>query len=543
MAQHLVRGIRPLFAIGLLSIAQANCLAAVPDFAELERAGAVIGKIHIKPQNIFDLTDETENSAFFRWVNRLHIPTLASVVERALLFKSGDRVSRQQIDETERLLRSSSTRYDVNIKPVAYDDGVVDIEVTTRDTWTLNVTGSFSRSGGNNKTSFGIVEQNLWGTGTSVGYTQTTDLDRRGYEFSLSNTQLFDGWTNLNFLRGRFDDGKRTSVAIDRPFYSLDTRWAARAEWHQTDRIDAIYNAGNIASEYRHQIHSAELSGGWSPGLVNGWTQRYSAGTLVNDNSYRAEAGRAAPLPLPADNKLRAVFLRMNLIEDAFIKVKNYTRIERAEYLDLGFNAQLQVTLPTLAMGATRSHALFSVTANNGYRFDTNRVLLAGALLERRIATTGKPMTQAGFSLKYYAPQAARSLFYASVTADRITGGGIADQLMIGGQLGLRGYPTRYQAGEQRVLMSNEKRAFTDWYPLRLLRVGGAVFFDSGRAWGGPNQNKLNGGLLSDVGVGLRVALDRTAFANMLHVDLAAALNRAPGIKPLQLLVKSEFSF
>jgi hypothetical protein len=189
-----------MFCGGLLFVNQANSTAIQdpPDFEALEQAGAVVGKIYINPQNIFDLTNDAENNAFFRWVNRLHIPTLASVVERALLFKSGDRVSRQKIDETERLLRSSSTRYDVNIKPVAYDDGVVDIEVTTRDTWTLNVTGSYSRAGGNNKTSFGIVEQNLWGTGTSVGYTQTTDLDRRGYEFSLSNTQLFDGYVSRN---------------------------------------------------------------------------------------------------------------------------------------------------------------------------------------------------------------------------------------------------------------------------------------------------------------------------------------------------------
>jgi len=514
-----------------------------PDFAELERSGAVIGKIHINPQNIFDLSDDAENNAFFRWVNRLHIPTRAPVIERVLLFKSGDRVSRQKIDETERLLRASSTRYDVDIKPLTYQDGVVDIEVATRDTWTLNLTGSFSRAGGDNKTSFGIAEQNLFGNGTSISYARTADIDRKGSEFELSQTQLFDGRTTLDFARARFNDGSRTSLIIDRPFYSLDTRWAARGDWREEDRIDPIYNAGNIVSEYRHQIQSAELSGGWSPGLMNGWTRRYSAGGLINDNSYRTESGRVAPLLLPVDNKLRAIFLRMDLLEDAFVKVKNYNRIERAEYLVVGFNARVQLTVPVAAMGSTRSDLLFSAAVSNGTQLMSNHVLLTGVVVDRRIATTGRPMTQAGFTLKYYAPQPARSLFYASLAVDRINGGGIGDQLMIGGLSGLRGYPARYQAGDQRVLASIEQRAFTDWYPFRLLRVGGAVFFDSGRAWGGLNQNKVNGRQLSDVGIGLRVVLDRTAFANMLHVDLAAPLNRAPGIKPLQFLVKSEFSF
>ena len=75
------------------------------------------------------------------------------------------------------------------------------------------------------------------------------------------------------------------------------------------------------------------------------------------------------------------------------------------------------------------------------------------------------------------------------------------------------------------------------------MRIGGAVFFDAGRAWGGPNQNLINGGTLSDVGVGLRIMLDRAAFANVLHADIASPLHRAPGVKPVQFLVKTEFSF
>ena len=152
-------------------------------------------------------------------------------------------------------------------------------------------------------------------------------------------------------------------------------------------------------------------------------------------------------------------------------------------------------------------------------------------------------MTQLGTVLRYYAPQTGRSLFYTSLALDRIRNGGIADQLLIGGTFGLRGYPSRYQAGEQRVLFTVEQRAFTNWYPFRLLRVGGAVFFDAGRAWGGLNQNTINGGMLADVGVGLRIALDRAAFANVLHVDLAVPLKRAADIKPVQFVVKTEFSF
>ena len=69
------------------------------------------------------------------------------------------------------------------------------------------------------------------------------------------------------------------------------------------------------------------------------------------------------------------------------------------------------------------------------------------------------------------------------------------------------------------------------------------VFFDHGRAWGGVNQNTVNGGWLSDVGIGLRLSFDRAAYGNILHADIAAPLDRGPGIKSVQYLVKTRISF
>lgn len=551
---HLVQKYRvmlsSLFALTVLNLPAATPAIAgptastnLPSFAELENARATIGQIRITPNNVFDLTIEAENNALYRLVNRLHIPTRSEVIARVLLFKSGERVSRRKIEETERLLRASRTRYDVEIKPIALNNGVVDIEVSTRDAWTLDVTGNFSRAGGENKTSFGVKERNLLGTGLSVGFARTSNVDRKGTELEISYPQAIDGWTRVDFERGSFNDGKRTSLIVDRPFYSLDTRFAARGAWGDNDRIDSIYNTGNVVSEYRHRLKSADVSVGLSSGLIDGWTQRFRLGSLAQDNTYRAEPGRAATVPLPVSNDLRALFLRYELLEDGFVKVKNYNLIERAEFLVVSFNAHLQLTKALASMGSSRSDFLYAASVSDGYVFSSNRILQAGASIERKIASTGLPMTQSSAAFKYYAPQAARSLFFASLAVDRLRGGGVADQLLIGGSFGLRGYPSRYQAGDQRMLLAVEQRAFTDWYPFRLLRVGGAVFFDAGRAWGGPNQNTVNGGTLADVGVGLRVALDRAAFANVLHVDLAAPLKRAGDIKPVQFVVKTEFSF
>lgn len=55
-------------------------------------------------------------------------------------------------------------------------------------------------------------------------------------------------------------------------------------------------------------------------------------------------------------------------------------------------------------------------------------------------------------------------------------------------------------------------------------------------------MNTVNPGWLADAGFGLRLVSTRTAFANVLHVDVAVPLNASGWIKRVQLLVKTRTS-
>jgi hypothetical protein len=534
---------------GLLPAGPAHAQGAppsppIPPFEELEALGARIGTIRVDPQNIFDLSDPRENNAFFVLANRIHVPTRPEVIERALLFKPGDRVSRQVIDETERVLRANRSVYDVQIRPVAWRDGIVDVEVVTRDTWTLDLTARYSRSGGKNTAGIGLVEYNFLGTGWQVGVSQTSEVDRDGTQFLLHYGQALDGWTALHYEEGRYSDGGRRTASVTRPFYALDTRWAAGASWDDWDRTDSIYNAGDEVAQYRHRSQAAEAFGGWSPGLVAGWTHRLSAGVTMKDDAYGEEPGTVAPVPLPVDHKVRGPFLRYEVIEDRYVKLKNRDLIAKPEFFDMGLSATFQLTRASEPWGSSRSAWLYSASAGRGFALPWGHDLLASVKAQRQFASTGNPLSQAGFSLRYYAPQGSRAAFFAALSGDRLgDGGGAPDQLLLGGDNGLRGYPLRYQSGERRALFTLEQRYYTDWYLFRLMRVGGAVFYDVGRAWGGANQNAENGGWLSDAGFGLRLAFDRAAFGNVLHFDVAFPLDRAGGIEAVQFLVKSKATF
>jgi outer membrane translocation and assembly module TamA len=144
---------------------------------------------------------------------------------------------------------------------------------------------------------------------------------------------------------------------------------------------------------------------------------------------------------------------------------------------------------------------------------------------------------------QYYRPQTRHRLFYASAEAGWIGRPGPTDQLVLGGDNGLRGYPLRYQSGTRRVLFTAEQRFYTDVYLWRLLRLGGAAFVDVGRAWGGPLPTSANPGWLSNVGFGLRVVSERSSFGTVVHVDVAFPLNRAGDISKAQFQVKAKRSF
>src|SRR5258706_3392464 len=320
-----------VFCAVLGSATAAESAQGVPSLAELEAAGATIGEIRIDTRNIFDLDDPKEDNALFRLANRLHIVTDPGVIRRALPFKSGERLSVRVLEEAERLLRGNRFLYEVDIRPVAWHDGVVDLEVATRDTWTLNPNVSFSRSGGVNKSSVSLTEYNLLGHGLRLGFSHSSDVDRTSTDFSISQDHAWDGATSVSYMVANLSDGRRQSFSLARPFYALDTRRALGVSASQNDRIDSVYTNGSTVAQFRHDTDNAEVFAGCSAGNIASFTHRYSLGVSWQSDAYRPDPTLAAPALLPAGQKLSAPFVRYEGIEDKFRKGKNRDLIQRPE--------------------------------------------------------------------------------------------------------------------------------------------------------------------------------------------------------------------
>jgi hypothetical protein len=521
------------------SLAAADVL---PGFAELEAAGATIGTIRIVTHTVFDETDPLEDRPLFRLANRFHSVTRPEVVRRDLLFRSGEPLRARTIDETERLLRSRRFLYDVQIRPVALRDGVVDLEVATRDNWTFDPGISASRAGGSNASGISLREYNLLGHGIALGVGHWRNVDRTSTVFTLSAPNLRGSWATLDLALARNSDGHRRSASLVRPFHELDARWAAGISLVDDDRIDRLYESGEEVGGLRHRVQRMRAFGGWSDGLVNGQVQRWSAGIEFVDDRYAVDPDWAPPAALPPDRRVVAPFLRWEFAEDRIDRERNRNLVGRPEFFALGLAASAEIGRNLRAFGGSDDGWRLAATLARGFEpLPRDTLIVSGRLSADQLPRGWR--TRVGLQAQYYLPQGPHRLTYAAISADRWTRSDPGDTLLLGGDNGLRGYPLRWQGGERRVLATLEQRFYSDVFLWQLFRVGGALFADAGRAWGGPQANADDPGWLADVGAGLRIVNARAAFADVLHIDLATPLNARGDVSRWQLILRARSTF
>jgi hypothetical protein len=519
--------------------------ADVPSDTELENAKAVIGLVSFDARDLFDTSQPEENVALFRLANRVHIRTRERTVQEQLLFKPGEPYRGRLLEESERILRTTRYLLDARIRPVAYHDGIVDVEVTTQDVWTFNPGVSFGRKGGKNTSGFELEELNLLGLGTQLGVGFKSGIDRDSKTILYRDRQLGSTWWNLTTSYSDNSDGRLGQFSLDHPFYALDTHRAGGILLRDDKRIDSRYDLGEIVDQYETSARFVTAYWGMSAGLHDGWTRRWTFGATYDDHQFDAatDANGRDTRSLPPGRKLLYPWVGAEFIEDDFRKERNRDQIERTEDYTLGWHLSGQLGYASSAVSSDRSALVYSATLAKGVALAQRQTLLFDAYSNGRFESGSLVGATTGASVRYYLRQSPRSLSFVTLAADVASRPDLDQQLLLGGDNGLRGYPLRYQSGEGRWLFTAEQRYFTNWYPFRLFNVGGAAFFDMGRSWGRDPLGAPSQGLLKDLGFGLRLGGNRSAQGNVLHIDIAFPLDGDSSIKNLQFVVETRHKF
>jgi len=558
-----------------------------------------VGDIRFVINPIFD-----SNSADFFWLhefaNWIHINSQPTALYRELSFQTGDSIQSADLAEAQRLLRAKSYLRDAKITVAAQcnADGRQNIQVETWDNWSLLPSISFGRSSGQNKSSFGFKEDNFLGYGVRASVKYQSDYLRHGYETkiemplsltgidSLQHSYLTTEWTDNN-------DGSRSYLLFDKPFYQAKTPLMFRAEWLNDQRLDQVYQQDQLARQFLTEEQLFELSAGWLLSSTNKDQIRLLAG-------YRSQQWQFAVDPLhptsqlPFDRRYQYPWLGLEYQQQQYQVLSDLYLINHPEDINLGWHHQFKIGVQSGDLAPSQSLGYqLQLQSDKGFGNNDNLWLVSAAADGMFGVNSGDQLKLKLQAENFYRLSSSFTLYHKLAYEHR-NKVWLDDPLTLGGDSGLRGYPVQYQHGNQSWLATAELR----WYPhltlYQLIDVGFVAFVDAGRVSGTAQTNQqywvnqeywvnqqnfakvgsgyttpilfsagmpiptstgatsfiptsnsepFNGKWLGSVGIGARLFSSRSSNNHVIHIDLSKPVGSAEYLNAweIQLAVEQRF--
>ncbi|KPQ00030.1 MAG: OmpIP family porin [Marinobacter sp. HL-58] len=509
--------------------------------------GARIGSVRIVRRPIFDVSDPEQDNLIYRTLNALNTPTWESALRAQLVFAEGDVYEPEAIAESERILRQREylTAAWVGVTRVCGDE--VEVSVLARDTWTLLPTVGGSRSGGENTTNTGLSDPNFLGSGKSAGVSWTKDPDRTETSLYFDDPNVLGSHWQAGFSFDERSDGRGRGGYIERPFFSERTDWRFGLRGEDDVREQSRFVGAEAIADYRRSREFVDIDAGWALAERDDRQWRLLAGYRYDAQAFERLPDEPELDALPEDRTLSYPWIGFDYRENRFREMTNLTQLQRVEDVRDGFVWRTELGYSSPGLGATEdrvvlnmdfqdallatetNYARYGISQSGNYRLDENRV----------------ENLQGTLSLEYFHGGSVRwNSWYTNLSITAAHNLTVDQQLLIGGENGLRGYPSDYQQGDRRALWTLERRYFPDWHPFKLFRLGGVIFSDVGRAWFDDGRNSgPDDGFLKDVGFGLRLASSRIEVQRMLHLDFAFPLDGDDSIDQVQVLLRGRTSF
>lgn len=504
-----------------------------------EHSGKIIGEIVFENHNVFDETDEAEDNWLYRSLNKWHIHTRVDVVAAQLLFEVGDALNPSDISESERLLRRREYLAGAYIVLHEVCDDSVNITVYTQDSWTTEPQISFGHSGGETSSGFALSEGNILGTGNSVVIGYRKDADRSGISYHLSSPHFLNSRMEATIGYSDNSDGEDSIIDLAYPFYSLKTPQAYGLRSERLTQVESIRSQGEIVNQYRHRIERHQIYFGRAVNLPSTNTHRLLIG-IANEKDQFSYTDTTVGL-VPEESDLAYPWVEYQFIENQFAVYHNLDQIQRTEDVAIGKDLSLRV-------GYGGESKLGPVTRFIGQYSDVlavsdeHIVRLSADVNGREYRDAGDmDSTTVGAEVAYYRLLDRNNRWFTRFRYD--FGYDLQDheKLTVGGTEGVRGYPLDFQTGKQRYIFSLERRYFSDIHLFNLVRLGGVVFFDAGRAW--DEEVASASEHLSNVGLGLRISSTKAKIGHIVHVDVAFPTARKQNADSVQFRFTAEQRF
>lgn len=521
--------------------------------------GKTIERIEVIPIEVIEDRDPAP-----RFLNVLHATTRESVIGREVLVREGEPYRQYRVDETVRVLRTFqqlSLVLGIPVRGTTPDR--VKLVVLTKDVWSLRTQFDIKLgAGGLDVLRFEPTERNVAGTLSSIItrfelFPESVTLGGAFIVPRVGGRRLYlvtEGNAILNRQSGDAE-GTYGQVFVSTPQVTATQEWVWGTGVSWRNEIVRRYVGGALATydapgtteveripdAFRARSLTQASSIGRSFGLAH--KRDVAFGFELNVKRYLGiDAEQLDPRVVdeylgsrvPRSDTRVAPFAQARLYESRFLRVHDLDTLALQEDYRIGYDAWLRAYPVTRALGSSRdflgadAFAQYVLPIRDG---------LARLAVESLLELAAGEIPTAAFAVN------------AALASPRTTLGRlVVDGLVIarpenylnrrstlGGEGRLRGYPSAALIGQNVVAYNAELRT----RPVDILscQIGGALFFDVGDAFDGPDPS-----LKSSAGFGVRglfPQLDRKVF----RIDVAFPLVREAGAGPVGFYLAFEQAF
>jgi hypothetical protein len=242
----------------------------------LDPFGYLIADTNAVPQNFFTKAGNT-----------LHIQSRPGAIRNLLLVRENQLFDSLLVKESERLVRSQKYVRDVSffVIATAKNSDSVDILIRELDTWSLIPKGAITTT----KIAFSLNDRNFLGLGhdTQDGFVwnhKTGDFD---YTLNYYIPNIRNTFINSTIHYGSYEFGDLIkSFAVDRPFYSPLTKWAAGVKFSQVFREAYIPASDSVLMLQRFKFNAQDFWAGYALNIFKGHSVKNRTTNLITAGRF-----------------------------------------------------------------------------------------------------------------------------------------------------------------------------------------------------------------------------------------------------------------
>jgi hypothetical protein len=225
---------------------------------------------------------------------------------------------------------------------------------------------------------------------------------------------------------------------------------------------------------------------------------------------------------LPRDEVGSEPYIEYSFYQPRYQVVRDLASYELAEDLRIGPSLDVSFAQALKLLGSTSTFERPSLSLAWTFPWGRDGFITPSAAISLRIQDGRTIDNTAGAQLRAATPLFHYGRLITQLNLDTLWHDTQNQYYTVGSDSGLRGYAIGEFYGDRRVLGRLEARSVP--FPVWVLRVGGAAFYETGGAANSLAQIKL----YNDVGFGLRVLVPQTS-RELFRFDLAFPLQAAPG--------------